>query len=40
MRMQRMRRVVRSNNVYRWAAQLIEQLSEIRVDAPEGIVVL
>jgi len=34
-RMQRMRRVVREHNVYRWAAELISELSEIRLDAPE-----
>jgi trehalose 6-phosphate synthase len=31
-RMRRMRRVVRENNVYRWAANLIGELAEIRVD--------
>jgi trehalose-6-phosphate synthase len=34
-RMQRMRRVVREHNVYRWAAELISELSEIRLDTPE-----
>src|SRR3984893_7090456 len=34
-RMRRMRRVVREHNVYRWAAELILELSEIRLDAPE-----
>jgi len=30
-RMQRMRRVVKENNVYRWAANLIAELSEVRL---------
>jgi trehalose-6-phosphate synthase len=34
-RMERMRRVVRDYNVYRWAGELISELSEIRLDAPE-----
>jgi trehalose-6-phosphate synthase len=34
-RMQRMRRVVREHNVYRWAAELISELSEIRLDTSE-----
>jgi len=34
-RMQRMRCVVREHNVYRWAAELISELSEIRLDTPE-----
>src|SRR5579864_345610 len=34
-RMQRMRSVVRERNVYRWAAELISELSEIRLDTPE-----
>jgi len=33
-RMKRMRRVVREHNVYRWAAELISELSEIRLDSP------
>jgi trehalose 6-phosphate synthase len=35
-RMQRMRKVVREHNVYRWAAELISELSEIRVEPPKG----
>jgi len=31
-RMARMRRVVRENNIYRWAADLIAELSEIRLE--------
>ena len=34
-RMQRMRKVVRERNVYRWAAELISELSEIRLESPE-----
>lgn len=34
-RMKRMRRVVREHNVYRWAAELILELSEIRIKSPE-----
>jgi trehalose-6-phosphate synthase len=34
-RMKRMRRVVREHNIYRWAAELILELSEIRLNAPE-----
>ena len=33
--MRRMRRVVREHNVYRWAAELILELSEIRIESPE-----
>jgi trehalose-6-phosphate synthase len=35
-RMQRMRRVVKENNVYRWAGNLITELSEIRLDMPQS----
>ncbi len=35
-RMQRMRKLVREHNVYRWAADLIGQLSEFRVVAPKN----
>jgi trehalose-6-phosphate synthase len=34
-RMQRMRLIVKEHNVYRWAADLISGLAEIRLDAPE-----
>ena len=33
-RMQRMRRAVKEHNVYRWAGNLITELSEIRLDRP------
>jgi trehalose 6-phosphate synthase len=36
-RMQRMRRVVRENNIYRWAGNLIEELAEIRLERPETV---
>src|SRR5262249_8469030 len=35
-RMQRMRRTVREHNVYRWAGNLITDLSEIRIDEPKS----
>ncbi len=34
-RMRRMRQVVRESNIYRWAADLIKELSAIRLDRPE-----
>ncbi len=36
LRMRRMRKLVRENNVYRWAGSLIGELCEIRLDAAEG----
>jgi alpha,alpha-trehalose-phosphate synthase [UDP-forming] len=36
-RMQQMRTNVREHNVYRWAAHLLSDLTEIRIDAPERI---
>jgi trehalose 6-phosphate synthase len=36
MRMQRMRKQVRENNVYRWAGSLIGELCEVRLDAADG----
>ena len=36
-RMERMRKNVREHNVYRWAAHLLSDLTEIRIDAPERI---
>jgi trehalose-6-phosphate synthase len=36
-RMQHMRNTVRENNVYRWAANLLSDLTDIRIDAPERI---
>jgi trehalose-6-phosphate synthase len=34
-RMQRMRHIVREHNVYLWAANLLSDLTEIRIDTPE-----
>jgi len=34
-RMKRLRAGVRENNIYRWAASLLSDLTEIRIDAPE-----
>jgi trehalose-6-phosphate synthase len=36
-RMRAMRRVVKENNIYRWAADLIGAVSEIRLDMPETV---
>jgi trehalose-6-phosphate synthase len=36
-RMRRMRRVVRDHNIYRWAANLITELSEVRVEKGETV---
>ncbi len=36
-RMDHMRTQVRENNVYRWAANLLSDLTDIRIDAPERI---
>jgi len=35
LRMQRMRRSVRENNIYRWAGNLIGELCEVRLDQPD-----
>jgi alpha,alpha-trehalose-phosphate synthase [UDP-forming] len=35
-RMRRMRRIVKQQNIYRWAASLIGAMSEIRLEAPES----
>jgi alpha,alpha-trehalose-phosphate synthase [UDP-forming] len=37
LRMQRMRQIVREHNIYRWAANLLSDLTEIRIDAPERL---
>ena len=34
-RMRHMRQIVKENNVFRWAASLLSDLMEIRIDAPE-----
>ncbi len=36
-RMQRMRREVRSNNVYRWAGNLLSDLIDLRIDKPDRV---
>ena len=36
-RMQRMRRVVKENNIFRWAGDLIAELAEIRLERPETV---
>src|ERR1039457_2542823 len=35
LRMHRMRKVIKENNIYRWAGNLITELCEVRLDAPE-----
>jgi len=35
LRVQRMRRVIKENNIYRWAGNLISELCEVRLDAQE-----
>jgi alpha,alpha-trehalose-phosphate synthase [UDP-forming] len=35
MRMARMRKTIREHNIYRWAANLLSDLTEIRVETPE-----
>jgi trehalose 6-phosphate synthase len=39
-RMHRLRAGVRENNIYRWAANLLSDLTEIRIDNPESVEVL
>jgi trehalose 6-phosphate synthase len=34
-RVQRMRKIIKGHNIYRWAGDLITELCEIRLDAPE-----
>ena len=36
-RMQHMRTNVREYNIYRWAANLLSDLTEIRIDTPERV---
>jgi hypothetical protein len=35
LRVQRMRRVIKENNIYRWAGNLITELCEVRLEAQE-----
>jgi trehalose 6-phosphate synthase len=37
LRMKRLRSGVRENNIYRWAASLLSDLTEIRIDTPERV---
>jgi trehalose-6-phosphate synthase len=37
-RMQRMRRTVAEHNIYRWAANLITELTELRLEPQPGAV--
>jgi trehalose 6-phosphate synthase len=39
-RMARMRSTIREHNVYRWAANLLSDLAEIRVDAAESVAIV
>ncbi|MFI5350379.1 MAG: trehalose-6-phosphate synthase, partial [Elusimicrobiota bacterium] len=34
LRMVRLRRQIRENNIYRWAGALIEELAAVRIEAP------
>jgi len=36
-RMRRMRQTVREHNVYRWAAHLLSDLTEIRIEIPDRV---
>ena len=36
-RMRHMRKSIREHNVYRWAASLLSDLTEIRIDVPERV---
>jgi trehalose-6-phosphate synthase len=36
-RMRQMRQHVREHNIYRWAANLLSDLTEIRIDSPDRI---
>jgi len=36
-RMQSLRRTVREHNIYRWAANLISELAEIRLSQPAAV---
>ena len=37
LRMHRMRKVIKEHNIYHWAGDLITELCEIRLDAPEDM---
>ncbi len=37
LRVHRMRRVIKEHNIYRWAGNLVTELCEVRLDAPEDV---
>ena len=37
LRVRRMRKVIKEHNIYRWAGNLITELCELRMDAPEDV---
>ena len=37
LRVRRMRKVIKEHNIYRWAGDLITELCEVRLDAPEDV---
>ncbi len=37
MRVRRMRKAIKEHNIYRWAADLVTELCEVRLDAPEDV---
>jgi len=37
LRVHRMRRAIKEHNIYRWAANLVTELCEVRLDAPEDV---
>jgi alpha,alpha-trehalose-phosphate synthase [UDP-forming] len=37
LRVHRMRKVIKENNIYRWAGNLITELCEVRLDVPEDV---
>ncbi len=37
LRVRRMRKVIKEHNIYRWAGNLIAELCEVRLDAPEDV---
>ena len=37
LRMQRMRKVIKEHNIYRWAGNLVTELCDVRLDPPEDV---
>jgi len=35
LRVRRMRKAIKEHNIYRWAGNLVTELCEVRLDAPE-----